>query len=80
MWMPQSTRSQNFALLDSYLMTVETIWVKWTHGHVQETSLISSEPCDMACYPAGSIHQKWVHYGQKWTDMVTNNIQVRCGF
>ncbi len=27
------------ALLDWDLVTVEAIWVKWTHCHVQETSL-----------------------------------------
>lgn len=27
------------ALLDWYLVTVDGIWVKWTYGYVQETSL-----------------------------------------
>ncbi len=46
------------ALLDWDLVTVEVIWVKWTHCHVQETSLRWFELCDMVHYPAGSRHQK----------------------
>ncbi len=46
------------ALLDWDLVTVEAIWVKWTHCHVQETSLTWFELCDMVHYPAGSSHQK----------------------
>ncbi len=40
-------------LLDWDLVTVEPIWVKWTHCHVQETSLRWFELCDMVHYPAG---------------------------
>ncbi len=46
------------ALLDWDLVTVEAIWVKWTHCHVQETSLRWFELCDIVHYPAGSSHQK----------------------
>ncbi len=46
------------ALLDWDLVTVEAVWVKWTHCHVQETSLIWFELCDMVHYPAGSSYQK----------------------
>ncbi len=34
------------------------IWVKWTHCHVQETSLRWFELCDMLHYSAGGSHQK----------------------
>ncbi len=37
---------------------LEAIWVKWTHCHVQETSLRWFELCDMVHYPAGISHQK----------------------
>ncbi len=57
------------ALLDWDLVTVEAIWVKWTHCHVQETSLRWFELCDIVHYPARSSHQKmnrwdkagWIH-------------------
>ncbi len=45
------------ALLDWDLVTVEVIWVKWTHCHVQETSLRWFELCDMVHYPAGSTSE-----------------------
>ncbi len=45
------------ALLDWDLVTVEAIWVKWTHCHVQETSLRWFELCDMLHYPAGSTSE-----------------------
>ncbi len=45
MWISRSTTSQN-ALLDWDLVTVEAIWVTWTHYHVQETSLRWFELCD----------------------------------
>ncbi len=45
------------ALLDWDLVTVEAIWVKWTHCHVQETSLRWFELCDMVHYPAGSTSE-----------------------
>ncbi len=48
------------ALLDWDLVTVEPIWVKWTHCHVQETSLRWFELCDMVHYPAGSNIRRWV--------------------
>ncbi len=56
----RSTTSQrcSILLLDWDLVTVEAIWVKWTHCHVQETSLRWFELCDMVHYPAGSSHQK----------------------
>ncbi len=37
---------------------LEAIWGKWTHCHVQETSLRWFELCDMVHYSAGSSHQK----------------------
>ncbi len=67
------------ALLDWDLVTVEAIWVKWTHCHVQETSLRWFELCDMVHYPAGCRHQKMVHCSHKGMDMVSNNTQVGCG-
>ncbi len=67
------------ALLDWDLVTVEDIWVKWTHCHVQETSLRWFELCDMMQYPAGISHQKMVHCSHKEMDMVSNNTQVDCG-
>ncbi len=45
------------ALLDWDLVTVEVIWVKWTHRHVQETSLRWFELCDTVHYPAGSTSE-----------------------
>ncbi len=47
MWISRSSTSQG-ALLDWDLVTVEAIWVKWTHRHVQETSLRWFELCDGA--------------------------------
>ncbi len=67
------------ALLDWDLVTVEAIWVKSTHCHVQETSLKWFELCDMVHYPAGSSHQKMLHCSHKGMDMVSNNTQVGCG-
>ncbi len=71
----RSTTSQrcSILLLDWDLVTVEAIWVKWTHCHVQETSLRWFELCDMVHYPAGSSHQKMYcsHKG-----MVSNNTLV----
>lgn len=52
------------SLLDWDLMTVEMIWVQWTHGHVRGTSLRQFELCDVA---KGS-YQKM--------DTVSNNTQV----
>ncbi len=46
-------------LLDWDLVTVEAIWVKWTHCHVQETSLRWFDLCDMVHYPAGSSIRRW---------------------
>ncbi len=66
------------ALLDWDLKTVEAIWVKWTHCHVQETSLRWFELSDMVHYPAGSSHQKMVHCSHKRMDMVSNNTQLWC--
>ncbi len=51
------------ALLDWDLVTVEAIWVKWTHCHVQETSLRWFELCDMVHYPAGSSIRRWTQVG-----------------
>ncbi len=64
------------ALLDWDLVTVEVIWVKWTHCHVQETSLRWFELCDMVHYPAGSSIRRWLHCSHKGYDMVSNNTQV----
>ncbi len=58
---------------------LEVIWVKWTHCHVQETSLRWFELCDMVHYPAGSSIRRWVHCSHKGMDMVSNNTQVGCG-
>lgn len=44
----------------------------WTHGHVQETNLRWSEICEMACYSAGSSHQKYTVV----MDMVSINTPV----
>ncbi len=67
------------ALLDWDLVTVEAIWVKWTHCHVQETSLRWFELCDMVHYPAGSNIRRCVHCSHKGMDMVSNSTQVGCG-
>ncbi len=67
------------ALLDWDLVTVEAIWVKWTHCHVQETSPRWLKLCDMVHYPAGSSIRRWVHCSHKGMDMVRNNTQVDCG-
>ncbi len=45
MWISRSPHPKA-ALLDWDLVTVEAIWVKWTHCHVQETSLRWFELCD----------------------------------
>ncbi len=67
------------ALLDWDLVTVEAIWVKWTHCHVQETSLRWFDLCDMVHYAAGSSIRRWVLCCRKGMDMVSNNTQVDCG-
>ncbi len=67
------------ALLDWDLVTVEAIWVKWTHCHVPETSLRWFELCNMMHYPAGNSIRRWVHCSHKGMDMVSNNTQVGCG-
>ncbi len=67
------------ALLDCDLVTVEAIWVNWTHCHVQETSLRWFELCDMVHYPAGRSHQKMGNCIHKGMDMASNNTQVGCG-
>ncbi len=56
MWISRPTTSHN-ALLDWDLVTVEAIWVKCTHCHVQETSLRWFELCDVVHYPAGSTSE-----------------------
>ncbi len=65
----RSTTSQD-------LVTVEAIWVKWTHCHVQETSLRWYLLCDMVHYPAGSSIRRWVHCSHKGMVTVSNNTQV----
>ncbi len=67
------------ALLYWDLVSVEAIWLKWTHCHVQETSPRGFELCDMVHYPAGSNIRRWVHCSHKGMDMVSNNTQVGCG-
>ncbi len=57
MWISCSPPHTKGALLDWDLVTVEAIWVKWTHCNVKETSLRWFELCDMVHYPSGSIHQ-----------------------
>ncbi len=76
---PSYTTSKG-ALLDWDLVTVEAIWVKWTHCHVQETVWDWFELCDMLHYPAGSSIRRWVHCIHKGMDMVSNNTQVVCVF
>ncbi len=78
MWISRSTRSQRCSI-DWDLVTVEAIWVKWTHCHVQETSLRGFELCDMVHYPAGSSHQK-IHGSDEGMDMVSNNTQGGLAF
>ncbi len=51
----RSTTSQS-ALLDWDLVTVEAVWVKWTHCHVQETSLRCLSFVTVH-YPAGSTSE-----------------------
>lgn len=70
-------------LVDWNLVTVEDIWVHWTHCHVQDTSLCWSELWDIVCYPAGRTHllmeaamRRWVHCGHKGTVMAS---MVGCG-
>ncbi len=56
-------------------MTVEAIWVKWTHCHVQETSLRWFELCDMVHYSAGSTSEDGytvVIKGRTWSTMSRN--------
>lgn len=63
------------ALLDWYLVTVEALWVQWTHCYAQETSLRWLKLCDMV----QSSHQKIVHCDHKGLDRVSGNVQVnRC--
>lgn len=50
------------ALLDWDLVTVEAIWVQWTHCHIQETSLRLYKLYDMLVYSAGN---RWAHCGHK---------------
>ncbi len=74
------------ALLDWDLVTVEDIWVKWTHCNVQETSLRWFEKPvwdDLSfvtwCIILLEVHQKMVHCSYKGMDMIRNNTQVDCG-
>ncbi len=56
---------------------VEAIWVKWTHCHVQETSLRWFELCDRVHYPAGSSHQKMgtlVIKGYTWSATILGRL------
>ncbi len=54
-------------------MTVKAIWVKWTHCHVQETSLRWFELCDMVHYPAGSSPHKMGIKGWTWSATILRN-------
>ncbi len=63
-----STTSQRCSI-DWDLVTVEAIWVKWTHCHVQETSLRWFELCDMVHYPAGSTSEDGTHRAGRYDDM-----------
>ncbi len=66
MWISRSTTSQRSSI-DGDLVTVEVIWVKWTHCHVQETSL-RWLLCDMVHYPAGSsIRRSYTVVIKGWT-------------
>ncbi len=66
------------ALLDWDLVTVEAIWVKWTH-------VMFKKPVwdDLSfvtwCIILLEVHQKMVHCSHKGMDMVSNNTQVDCG-
>ncbi len=53
------------ALLDWDLVTVEAIWVKWTHYHVQETSLWWFELCDIILLEEAI--RRWIHCSQTWS-------------
>ncbi len=78
MWISRSPHPKA-ALLDWDLVTVEAIWVKWTHYPVQETSLRWFELCDTVHYPAGSSIRRCAHCSHKGMDMASNNTQVGCG-
>ncbi len=54
----RSTTSQrcSILLLNWDLVTVEAVWVKWTHCHVQETSLRWFELCDTVWSSATVAH------------------------
>ncbi len=72
MWISRSTTSQRCSI-DWDLVTVEAIWVKWTHCHVQETSLRWFELCDMVHYPAGSTSEDGytvVIKGWTWSETI----------
>ncbi len=58
MWISRSTTSQKCSI------------GKWTHCHVQETSLRWFELCDMEHYPARSSIRRWVHCSHKGMNMV----------
>lgn len=72
------------ALLDWYLVTVNGIWVKWTYGYVQETSLRWLEICDMVCtckgmYMAGNntpVGWEWCLVGTEVLNVCQENIST----
>ncbi len=72
----RSTTSQSCSI-DWDLVTVEAIWVKWTHCYVQETSLRWFELCDTVHYPAGSSIRRWVQCIHKGMDMVSKQYSGR---
>ncbi len=71
MWISCSTTSQRCSI-DWDLVTVEAIWVKWTHCHVQETSLRWFELCDgaLSCW---KYIRRWytvVIKGWTWSETI----------
>ncbi len=71
------------ALLDWDLVTVEAIWVKWTHCHV--IVMFKKPVWDDLSFVTWCIIllevavRRCVHCSHKGKDMVSNNTQVGCG-
>ncbi len=67
-----------------YWIEIWWLWrprVKWTHCHVQETSLRWFELCDMVHYPAGSSIRRSVHCSHKgmtWSATILDLVFKRC--
>ncbi len=71
MWISRSTTSQRCSIG----LRSGDCGVKWTHCHVQETSLRWFELCVMMHYPAGSTSEDG-YTNHKGMDVVSNNTQV----